>query len=349
MQALLVALAVLLPLASLPLALCHGHKARIVSAAAAGADGLPDGARCTLDANHQPVGLPCASSPFHCVVTRVPTPASAVFTGFCNSSYALGSHCMYTSQPYAVGTRGIKGNPACARCTCTNHPEKAQEVAAVAAAAADYAASINSIEGWRLAGTRAGAGGRSGVGSLIGVNTAECDCEDVGPCYVDWQGDLVKGPKGDGIICPETRRCMIHTVGGGGQDNDGRPVDQGTCEGFGEEAVCVAAGKSWGPKFYVEGTDGVPGPRGRCEECTCGENGALLACNLVRGCGKASGGMASANSLTSSGLVSNRVSTESTDGSRRKKHGVKKNGGKKNARHSHGKKERANVAANRKD
>ncbi|CAI7855434.1 unnamed protein product [Closterium sp. NIES-54] len=282
MRALVVTLAVLLTLASLPLALSHGHKtSRIVSTAAANEDGLPDGARCTLNANHQPIGLPCASSSFHCVVTRVPTPASAVFTGFCNSSYALGSHCMYTSQPYAVGTQGIKGNPACARCTCTNHPEKAQEVAAVAAAAADYAASINSIEGWRLAGTRGGAGGRSGVGSLIGVNTAECDCEDVGPCYVDWQGDLVKGPKGNGIICPETRRCMIHTVGGGGQDNDGRPVDQGTCEGFGEEAVCVAAGKSWGPKFYVEGTDGVPGPRGRCEQCTCGENGALLACNQL--------------------------------------------------------------------
>ncbi|CAI5955670.1 unnamed protein product [Closterium sp. NIES-64] len=264
MRALVVTLAVLLTVASMPLALSHGHKtSRIVSTAAANKDGLPDGARCTLNANHQPIGLPCASSSFHCVVTRVPTPASAFFTGFCNSSYALGSHCMYTSQPYAVGTQGIKGNPACARCTCTNHPEKAQEVAAVAAAAADYAASINSIEGWRLSGTRGGAGGRSGVGSLIGVNTAECDCEDVGPCYVDWQGDLVKGPKGNGIICPETRRCMIHTVAGGGHDNDGRPVDQGTCEGFGEEAVCVAAGKSWGPKFYVEGTDGVPGPRGR--------------------------------------------------------------------------------------
>eukprot|EP00475_Leptophrys_vorax_P001697 TRINITY_DN10934_c0_g1_i1.p1 TRINITY_DN10934_c0_g1~~TRINITY_DN10934_c0_g1_i1.p1 ORF type:complete len:332 (-),score=-28.65 TRINITY_DN10934_c0_g1_i1:47-1042(-) len=243
--------------------------------------GIREGSPCKLDINLLPVGEACASSPYSCVVTRTPSKTSAYYRGVCNSSYALGPHCAFLSQPYAVGTIGIRNNPACHRCDCNNHPENAEVIAEATAAAFDKISAYGLLS----------AGLQSTILNTMGVNTARCDCQVIGPCFVDREGKIVPGESGKGVACPAKQsRCVIQEVGGGGVDEAGRPLDVGTCEPAGEMNTCMVAGDGWGPKYYARGVQGVPDALDACKRCTCSDSNEVAPCVPVPKCSGRSGG-----------------------------------------------------------
>ncbi|CAI5487376.1 unnamed protein product [Closterium sp. Naga37s-1] len=256
------------------------------ASSSSGGGGLPDGSACRLDSSFKPAGEPCAASPFVCVVTRVPTAKDPFYRGVCNSSYAGSPHCTFFSQPYAVGTTGVSSNPACHRCDCNDHPENAEATARVAEFAADTLSKHVGDTG--ILSMSAQSSLRSILASL-GANTARCDCQVIGPCYVDWKGKQVRGP--DGVMCPERQsRCVIQEVGGGGADKQGRPIDAGTCESAGELNTCMVAGNGWGPKYYARGVQGLPDALDECKRCRCSDGNQVVGCVKVPKCKSGGGG-----------------------------------------------------------
>ncbi|CAI5522904.1 unnamed protein product [Closterium sp. Naga37s-1] len=103
---------------------------------------------------------------------------------------------------------------------------------------------------------------------MPGPNRAVCSCSSLPACYVDYNGQPVRK-----FRCPEEQNmCVITKIRGGGKDKKGLPVDKGVCVFSGIQGICGAAGPSWGPKFYMAGTEGMPKPQGTAapsDTCSC--------------------------------------------------------------------------------
>ncbi|CAI5500875.1 unnamed protein product [Closterium sp. Naga37s-1] len=242
---------VALSLCLLPIVTTAQERSLRGASSSSGRGGLPDGSACRLDSNLKPAGEPCAASPFVCVVTRVPTAKDPFYKGICNSSYA--------------------GSPSTLSAALFPSTPKPQRVGDTGILSVSAQSSLRSIL------------------ASLGANTARCDCQVIGPCYVDWKGKQVNGP--DGVMCPERQsRCVIQEVGGGGADKQGRPIDAGTCESAGELNTCMVAGNGWGPKYYARGVQGLPDALDECRRCRCSDGNQVFGCVKVPKCKSGGGG-----------------------------------------------------------
>ncbi|GJP39674.1 hypothetical protein CLOM_g24022 [Closterium sp. NIES-68] len=244
-----------------------------LAGSALGAATVPNGKPCYLTSAYKPV-KPCAGGPATCVVKNIP-PSGARDTrisGICNSTYYNGPYCAFASQPYAVGTSNIPGNPNCPRCTCTLQKGGSTTTTTTAAGAT------------KRVFAQTASSSRKPAGSIKAKSTATCVCNSgatvsgIGgggtPCKIGLDGKLVAGSS-----CPVTQSsCFINKVGINGADSGECTAPQSI-----SPMACSSAGETWGMRYYAVGTIDIPEPGNWCSRCKCGPSG-LTECKPKSPC-----------------------------------------------------------------
>ncbi|CAI5502591.1 unnamed protein product [Closterium sp. Naga37s-1] len=227
-----------------------------------GAATVPNGKPCYLTSAYKPV-KPCAGGVATCVVNKIPARGSSDtrISGICNSTYFNGPYCAFASQPYAVGTSNIPGNPNCPRCTCT-----LQRAGSATTTNSAFVRAASSPK--RKAGTASATCVCDSGATISGIGGGGT------PCKIGLNGQLAPGSS-----CPMTQSsCFINKVGANGADSGVCTAPQTI-----SPMACNSAGETWGMRYYAVGTTDIPEPGNWCSRCICGPSG-LTGCKPKSPC-----------------------------------------------------------------